>query len=246
MPGFAQRVGTKLPYDDPEQITKHHIVHCESGWDINPRWGFDAFNYIQIDVNALLYALESNMSYFASELKNREENVWSERAAVRRTLMKKLFVTDDDLYYDYNFVTKQHSKVFSAGSFYPLLVRAATAEQAQAAKNALPRLETEYGVLTCEKNDVPGNYQWNYPNGWAPIQYIVIQGLLNYGYTEDAKRLAEKYVRLVDRVFEKTGNLWEKYNVVEGSINVTNEYEMPAMMGWSAGVYLYCADLCRR
>lgn len=46
-------------------------------------------------------------------------------------------------------------------------------------------------------------------------------------------------------VFEKTGCLWEKYNVVEGSINVTNEYEMPAMMGWSAGVYLYCADLLK-
>ena len=31
---------------------------------------------------------------------------------------------------------------------------------------------------------------------------------------------------------------FEKYNVEDGSLNVSNEYEMPAMMGWSAGVYL--------
>lgn len=244
-PDFVRRVGVELPYDDPAQITKHHIAYCESGWDINPRWGFAAYDYVQIDVNALLYAVETNMAYFSGVLKNREETVWSERAATRKVKMQQVFVTEDDLYFDYDFVSNTHSKVFSAGSFYPLLVNTATVEQAQAARDALGRLETDYGVLTCEKNDVPGSYQWNYPNGWAPIQYIVIQGLLNYGFEEDAKRLAKKYVSLVDHVFEQTGNLWEKYNVVEGSINVTNEYEMPAMLGWSAGVYLYCKELLK-
>jgi len=33
-------------------------------------------------------------------------------------------------------------------------------------------------------------------------------------------------------------NLWEKYNVVEGNINVSNEYVMPTMMGWTAGTYV--------
>ena len=52
--------------------------------------------------------------------------------------------------------------------------------------------------------------------------------------------VAEKYTSLVDKVFESTGNLWEKYNVAEGSLNVNHESKkkMPAMMGWSAGVYL--------
>ena len=43
---------------------------------------------------------------------------------------------------------------------------------------------------------------------------------------------------VVEKVFDATQNLWEKYNVVEGSSNVCDEYKMPAMMGWSAGVYL--------
>ena len=43
-------------------------------------------------------------------------------------------------------------------------------------------------------------------------------------------------------MFDETGNLWEKYNVVEGNINVSNEYKMPAMMGWSAGIYLAASE----
>ena len=59
---------------------------------------------------------------------------------------------------------------------------------------------------------------------------------------EEAKRLAQKYVSLVEKVFDETDNIWEKYNVVEGNINVSNEYKMPAMMGWSAGTYLAAAE----
>jgi hypothetical protein len=32
--------------------------------------------------------------------------------------------------------------------------------------------------------------------------------------------------------------LWEKYNVHDGSSNAIGEYGTPAMIGWSAGVYL--------
>ena len=63
-------------------------------------------------------------------------------------------------------------------------------------------------------------------------------GFDKYGYTDIAKRIAQKYVTLADKVFEKTGNLWEKYNVIDGNLDVSNEYGLPPMMGWSAGVYL--------
>ena len=65
-----------------------------------------------------------------------------------------------------------------------------------------------------------------------------MRGLYNYGYEADAKRIAKKYVDLVEKIFDETGYLWEKYNVEEGSVKVKNEYDMPAMMGWSAGTYM--------
>ena len=79
-------------------------------------------------------------------------------------------------------------------------------------------------------------YQWGYPNGWACLQYIMIAALDNYGYCDDATRIAKKYVDTTERIFEKTNNLWEKYNVVEGNINVASEYGTPPMLGWSAGI----------
>jgi alpha,alpha-trehalase len=68
----------------------------------------------------------------------------------------------------------------------------------------------------------------------------VIQGLRNYGYEQDARRIAGEFVRVVSANFQATGDLWEKYNVVDGSIRVINEYDMPAMLGWTAGVFVHC------
>ena len=46
-----------------------------------------------------------------------------------------------------------------------------------------------------------------------------------------------KYLALVDRVFQRSGQLWEKYDVCTGDISVSKEYQTPPMMGWTAGVY---------
>lgn len=235
---YEKRMGF-MPQGSLNDIGRHFHLTCESGWDMNPRWELEAFNYVPVDLNSLMYMLEENMRYFSDELKNGRSDEWAERAEKRRQLMYKYMDTDEGIFLDYNFDKKRHSKVFSAASFFPLFAGLADeVHAAQMVKN-LPRLEAEYGIVTCEKNDeIKEQYQWGYPNGWACLQYIAFTGLEKYGYKNDALRIADKYVRLVDKVFEETGNIWEKYNVVDGNINVSNEYAMPPMMGWSAGVYL--------
>lgn len=42
--------------------------------------------------------------------------------------------------------------------------------------------------------------------------------------------------------FEKTGVIWEKYDGRDGKVAVTDEYETPEMLGWSAGVYRYFVE----
>ena len=119
----------------------------------------------------------------------------------------------------------------------------ATNEQAEKTVACLPKIEMLYGTAGCEKRNDNRNLQWDYPNGWGCLQYIVIKGLLNYGYKSDALRIAGKYASLVESNFEKTGTLWEKYNVVTGGVSTAAEYETPTMLGWSAGIYLYVLDL---
>ncbi|MDP4134040.1 MAG: trehalase family glycosidase, partial [Bacillota bacterium] len=71
-----------------------------------------------------------------------------------------------------------------------------------------------------------------------PIHYIAVHGLARYGFEDAARRIAKKYTDSMEKIFEQTGTLWEKYNVEDGSTNVTDEYKMPEMLGWTAGVYL--------
>ncbi|MFQ8952722.1 MAG: trehalase family glycosidase [Oscillospiraceae bacterium] len=96
------------------------------------------------------------------------------------------------------------------------------------------------------KNDLRGNYQWDYPNAWACLQMVAAAGLINYGFTDDAVRLAVKFTSMVESCYQKTGNLWEKYNAEDGGINTVNEYEMPPMLGWTAGTYLYLIEICKK
>jgi len=235
---------TRLPLEnyisDEEKRLEHFICNTESGWDLNPRWGFEGFNFVQVDLNCLLYAMEYNIAFFENEL-NRDNCEWLKRAEARKKLIYRyLWNEEKAMFLDYNFVTEKHSDVCSAASFYPLFTEIADDDMAQkTAKNLLSELETEFGILTCGNHNVPGIYQWDAPQGWAPLHYIAVKGLLNYNINDSAFRIAKKYLSTVENNYQKTGRLWEKYNVADGSINTNNEYDMPAMLGWSAGVYLY-------
>ena len=238
---FRERVNVEIELDD-KNYARHGMVTAESGWDMNPRWELDGYNYAHVDLNSLLYLLETNMSYFSGVLNLGEENLWNERSRRRIELMDELMLDENNLFFDYNFKTGKLSKVFSAASLYPMFAKLATRQQAEAIVSNLHRLEENYGVVCCEKGSGEIKYQWDYPNGWACIQYVAIKALDNYGYIDAAERIAKKYTMVVEKTFEKTGNLWEKYNVVDGSINVQDEYEMPTMFGWSAGIYLAAYD----
>lgn len=245
---FRERVQAVPEELDDETISSHCIALCESGWDMNPRMGFESFNYVSPELNSLLFMFEENMAYFSEELEKGESKVWLERAEKRRELMNK-YLVKDGLFLDYNFKTEKLNSIYSCASLYTLFAGVATEEQAKAMVNALDRIEFEYGLSACEKHDIDGRYQWHYPNGWAPLHYIAVMGLDRYGYTEDAKRIAKKYVTLAESVFEKTGHLWEKYNVVNGSTEVidgNNGCTMPAMIGWTAGAYLTLHDYLNR
>lgn len=236
---FEERIGIKID-EDADALKKHIVAIYESGWDITPRFGFELYNFAPVDLNSLMYMFETNMSYFSSELNKGEETLWNDRAETRKQLMLRYMQNENNLFLDYNMRTKELSNIFSVASLYPMYAGLANEKHVAAILENLSRLEYDYGLVTCEKNNEPGSYQWSYPNGWPCLQYIAIKAFINYNCYDEAKRIAQKYISVVEKVFNKTGNLWEKYNVIEGNINVTNEYDMPPMMGWSAGVYLEC------
>lgn len=212
----------------------------ESGWDITPRFTYRTYDYIAIDLNCLIFSMEKNMAYFAAELGLAQEvEVWENRAGLRAERCRALLRADDGIFYDYDKLTKGTKPLYHAASLYPLYFGMATAEEAETVvKLLLPHIVTEWGVLTCDKSDEVGQFQWGYPNGWPPLQMIAVHGLIRYGYTAEAIAIARGFVRTIERSFDETGHIWEKYNVVEGNANAAAEYETPTMLGWTYGAYV--------
>lgn len=229
--------GLDLSDRTDEDIVENFMADAESGWDFNPRCEYHQTECNFIDLNSILYVFEGNMAFFANELGNGEEALWQERANWRKEKIRSTMF-DGETFRDYNFVKDTFSPVFSCASFYPLWAGIATPEQAASTVKLLPLLEMEHGLAVCQPIEREVKFQWDYPNGWAPLHYIVVHALDNYGYTEDAVRIATKYVRSIEKIFEETGALWEKYNVTEASIKVNDEYKMPEMLGWTSGIYL--------
>lgn len=240
---FSSRIGADTADVSKREIAQTTLIGCESGWDFNPRWGVRAADFAQIDLNALVYGMQKNMEFFCRILDNGKQDFYESQAARHLENCRRHMLTPEGLYQDLNERTGQAGSVFSCASYYPLVFFMADEKQALAARDHLGRLEQEYGLAACEKQAVKGVYQWHYPNGWAPLHYMVIKGLLNYGFQSDAVRIAVKFRGLVEKTYRETGNLWEKYNVCDGSVNVVNEYAMPPMMGWTCGVYLYCRKI---
>ena len=68
-----------------------------------------------------------------------------------------------------------------------------------------------------------------------------MEGLRRYGFNADAQRVAEKFLTVSNQLFAKSGQLWEKTNVLTGDV-AESEYKAPPMMGWSAGTYVALAS----
>lgn len=84
--------------------------------------------------------------------------------------------------------------------------------------------------------------QWDAPFGWAPLDYIAVEGLRRYGYRADAGRIAGKFLSLVRDQYEKSGTIVEKYDVVRRSAAIGGEVRYgyrsnEVGFGWTNGVF---------
>lgn len=227
------------------------LAEAESGWDMTTRFNRKALDYLPIDLNSLLYKYEVDLArYYELMKKPVQAKAWQERSIQRSETMNKLMWDKGrNLFFDYNFKRKKRGTVGSLAGFYPMW--AGLASDAQAAKmvKALRRFEEKGGVVTTEptvmEQIVPGQIfqtgvptQWAHPNGWAPLQYIVIQGLERYGYHENAKRIAMKWLSTNTNWFEKHGEFLEKYNVVDpAKPPMKGVYPSQTGFGWTNAVF---------
>ena len=151
--------------------------------------------------------------------------------------MEKYFLANDGLYYDYNYITDIRSSLRCSAQFMPFAV--GLLQNKTAFSILVDTLLKPYGVLCVEKTIQDTVYQWGYPNSWAPDNFLAYSAARSIGNNETAKKIVKIYLDSVSSEFEKNGRLWEKYDAVCGGAATINEYEVPEMLGWTAGIFEY-------
>lgn len=215
----------------------NNLAECESGWDYNPRFNGKCYEYNPVDLNSLLWFDEWYLGDIEKELGISNGKAWKEKAVKRKKLMIEFMQGKNGLFYDYSYTKNNKSDIKSCASFFPYFVGMIKGEK-ETINALLADLELPNGIQSTSNNYEEGSYQWGKINCWAGLQLIVVESLKSCGMHDEAKRVAQKYLKTIEKVFERTGKLWEKYNALSGDIDVISEYDTPEMMGWTAGVYM--------
>lgn len=230
----------------------HDLAEAESGWDMTPRFERKCLDYLPIDLNALLYKYEMDFAR-AAELQGdtKEADQWKAKAIKRKLVVDELMWGKlRGFYFDYDYQKNELGGVWSLAAYYTMWVGMATPAQAERLVANLVKFEKKGGLTTTSRPLIDMSMfgslktQWAYPNGWAPLHYIVVEGLRRYGYNSDAERITQKWLATNLAWFEKHGVFIEKYNVVSPTKPpLEGVYPSQSGFGWTNGVFSYLAQL---
>lgn len=224
------------------------IAEAESGWDMTPRFNRKALSYLPVDLNALLYKYEMDFARAAELLGHKSDVVkWKRAAHARAGTMDAIMWSElRGMYFDFNYVKEKRGGVSSLATYFPMWAGQVNERQAKRLVENIKKFEQKGGVATTDAAQlgslVPGALptQWAYPNGWAPLHFIVVQGLERYGYHQDARRIALKWLKTNNDWFIKNHIFLEKYNVAQPSKPpIKGLYPSQTGFGWTNSVFEY-------
>ena len=231
---------------DSSRLYLHIRAAAESGWDFSSRWFLDPHDLstihtadiVPVDLNSLMYHLELTIARSYKAMVNPiGARTFANKAARRKETMNEYLWNDKQGFYrDYNAHHGKQTTVESLAGVFPLFVGIASQDQAE---RVAQHLKAEYlqkgGLLTTL---VDNGQQWDAPNGWAPLQWVSIQGLKKYGLNVLADDIRDRWLNVNDVVYASSHKFIEKYNVrSEDGLGGGGEYELQDGFGWTNGVY---------
>lgn len=235
-------------YNGLSRYCDHFITHLgsehESGWDMTSRFDNRCLDYLPIDLNSCLYKYEIDLAeYYRIQRQHKKSKQYLKKAEDRLAQVNELMWNKKKhFYFDYDYQKKKKSNFFSVAGFYPLWAKLASPDQASLIRQyVLPIFEFDGGIVNTQRYNLSEEFkQHDFPNGWPHQQWIVIKGLLNYGYKEDAERIAKKWLDLNQKLFLQTGKFWEKHDVVNCDIGMfnLNRYPTQSGFGWTNAVFV--------
>jgi putative isomerase len=214
---------------DDGSVGKLQAAKFESGLDNSPMYDGAPFNAVShrmelADVGLVsMYVADCDaLAEMAQVLgKEAEERELRGRADKYRKQIQKLWDEKTGMFLNRDFTTGRLSYRTSPTNFYPMLAKAATAEQAQRmVKEHLLNPKEFWGewvIPSISRADAAYRDQ-EYWRGriWGPMNYLVYLGLRNYDVPEVRREFAKKSLALFEREWREKGHVHENYNAITG------------------------------
>jgi alpha,alpha-trehalase len=218
----------------------------------------DASRVIPVDLNCFLYKMERNLSEFHTTLKQRFKSWYYKKQATKRAraIEKVMWVPDQRQWRDVrvtaNGQVESVSDIISVSNWFPLWAKCHLEMKSKIDVTAVcisllqSGLLAPGGIATTMSNS---GQQWDYPNAWAPLEWIIIEGLRNTDL-EFAQRLAFSIAQtwvaagyeaydVKGEPFDASNFMYEKYDsTVYGTTGGGGEYVPQTGFGWTNGVIL--------
>ncbi|KAJ8655863.1 hypothetical protein O0I10_008527 [Lichtheimia ornata] len=267
---------------DKARLYGNLATGAESGWDYTSRWfrykdsqdgdyllkSLNNDHIVPVDLNALMWNMEATLSEWHTS--SRKKKYYKRQAAKRIEAMKEVLWDEEDVsFYDYNITSNGLNREFTPATLYPFWLgahhRLSKEQMGQVLAQTQHWLEAYPGILTTSVYNT--SQQWDFPNGWPPLQYIALRAMRNvYDVTKDSSivdmihALADRYLAsafcswyetggfvpgILQQMPNQTdvGHMFEKFEVtVIGDAGGGGEYTVQAGFGWTNGVALWIFD----
>jgi len=244
---YREDVATAAASKRPrEEVYRNLRAAAESGWDFSSRWFADGKTLVSIrtvelvpvDLNSLLYQLERTLSRsYEMDSSSARAAEFKQRAAARRAAVQKyLWNAKEQAFTDYLWRERRPNDEVTIATTSPLFFGLANKDQAPPVAEAVrTQLLKAHGLVSTPQTT---GEQWDAPNGWAPLQWLAIEGLRRYGQNELADTIARRWIKQNLAVFHATGKLVEKYDVTAAGTGAAGggEYPLQDGFGWTNGV----------
>lgn len=226
---------------------RHLRAAAESGWDFSSRWLADPMQLssirtteiVPLDLNCLLYELELGLAEAHKKILQLPQAKYYALKAKRRreTINTYLWDEAEGFYFDWHTPTESRTDIWSLAGVYPLYCGLASpAQAARVAETIEAKFLKAGGVVTTLHES---SQQWDWPNGWAPLQWVTIVGLRRYGFDVLADTIKYRWLAAGEALFTNEGKFVEKYNVVDPTtLGGGGEYVLQDGFGWTNGVFM--------
>ncbi|MBW2942245.1 trehalase family glycosidase [Zhongshania aquimaris] len=210
---------------------------AESGLDFTEIFNGDSArneitNFAPVLLNALLAGFASDVAWLSRfcGLAYEYERFTAIASARRSSIDRHLWDEKAGYYRSLNLSNKQFSPGVDFTTFAPLYVGVASKRQARLVAMSSSELLRHGGLAS---NTVrPTVHQWDGGNGWAPAQMMAVAGFLNYGYTEQAKDIANRWTRTLAEIFHRHGGFYERIDVEHCDLPESNRHQYPVQEGF--------------